>query len=131
MKRPTIDKVEADLVGKDRAPESTFGCLPALEGVVAHADLADDTASLQVAHRRHLLADRNERVRLVDLVEVDLGDPEAAGTACGTAGDDRLHGQQRKELRGDERLLTPAGDRTARRCARIDQSRKPRPCRSS
>ena len=74
--RTPVDQIEEDLVGQDRPAESDVGRLPAGQGVVRDPGVADFPLVEKLPEGGHGRGEGNQRVVLVDLVEVELRDPE-------------------------------------------------------
>src|SRR5947209_4862360 len=76
----TLHQAVAHLVAEHGAAVSPLGRLPLREREVADADVANDALLLKAAHAFHLVADGHDRVRLVDLVQIDRLDAQPPGT---------------------------------------------------
>jgi hypothetical protein len=104
--RGPVHEVVADLVAQHAAAQRPLGGAPAVQRVVADADLADQPDPLQRAHAAHDRPVPDQRVGLMHLVQVDVADAEAVRAGHRALLDDRGDREQREDLRGQEdRLL--------------------------
>jgi hypothetical protein len=103
--RGPVDEVVADLVAQHAAAQRLLGGAPAVQRVVADADLADQPDPLQRAHAAHDRPVPDQRVRLVHLVQVDVADAEPVRAGHRALLDDRGDREQREDLGGQEDRL--------------------------
>ena len=96
-----------------RLPSEFSALAPAGQGVVADADLCDQSILLEATHLPHDGAVPNQRVRPVHLVEVQPGDPEAAGARRGALRQPESRRQDRMCLRGQENRCSVISERLA------------------
>jgi hypothetical protein len=103
----------AHLVREHRAAERCLGRAPLAQRAVAHADALDGPVPARVGEAAHGDAHRHDRVRRVELVEVEPLDAEPARARARAPAHHARHRQYGIQLRGEERLVAPAGDRGA------------------
>src|SRR5262249_24075112 len=106
-------EAELHLVREDGTSECGLGGLPTLESEVADTNMFDDAGVDEATHAIHWLADWHGRVRPMDLVQVDLFDPEPFCAGAPVLLDDVRQRHQGEELRRDEHIIAMASDRAA------------------
>ena len=82
-----MSRGDPDLVADDGLLQRRVGLAPALERVVGDADRADSVLVQEGAHTAHDDGVRNQRVRLVDLVEGNGVKLQPGGAGCRAAPD--------------------------------------------
>lgn len=107
------DEAVAHLVAQHPGAECVLGLPPAAQRVVADPDLADQARALQCAHAAHDDGLPEKRVGLVHLVEIDPADAEPMRARHGPPPDDGRKRRDRKDLRGEEYLVSATADRLA------------------
>jgi hypothetical protein len=100
--RGPVDEVVTDLVAQHAAAQRPLGGAPAVQRVVADADLADQADPLERAHAAHDGPVPDHRVGLVHLVQVDAADAEPVRAGNRALLDDRGDREHREDLRGHE-----------------------------
>ena len=108
--RAALGQAVLHLVGQHRPAEHPLGGLPIVQGVVAHADMGDQTVALQLPKGREQRARGNDGIRPMGLVEVDPIHTEAAQAGLSPLTDDGIKRRHREELGGNERLVPSTGD---------------------
>ena len=103
-----MSEAELDLVRENSPSESAFGTLPTVKGIVAHANVGDNSAVLQVAHSVHDRAVTYDRIGPVHLVQIDGLDSKPGRTGPRSLPYDRCNGKHRENFRRDERLVEPS-----------------------
>jgi hypothetical protein len=103
--RGPVHEVVADLVAQHAAAQRLLGGAPAVQRVVADADLGDQPDPLQRAHAAHERPVPDQRVRLVHLVQVEAAGAEAVRAGHRALLDDRGGREHREDLgRQEDRL---------------------------
>ena len=100
--RGAVDEAVADLVAQHPGAQGLLGGAPAVQRVVADADLADQPDPLQRAHAAHDRAVPDHRVGLVHLVQVEPAGAEPVRAGHRALLDDRGDREQREDLRRQE-----------------------------
>jgi MFS family permease len=104
------DQVVANLVAEHAAAERLLRRLPAVERVVADADLADQADALQRPHPRHDHRVGHQRVRLMHLVQVEPADAEPVRAGDRPLLHHRRQRRDRQDLRREEHLVAVPAD---------------------
>ena len=97
-----LDEAVLDLVAEDRGAQRGLRGPPAVQRVVAHPHLADQPDPLQGAHPAHGRGVPDHRVRLVDLVQVQVAGAEPVRAGHRALLHHRGQRQHREDLGGQE-----------------------------